>query len=108
MVNETLSLASCAQLEFGALRHKYRAMSEVQPEVLSDMQTPPEKREPEVVDPALAALAAQIRACRACVEAPDGAPLPHEPRPVIRESSRAKILIASQAPGIRAPLRPAV
>jgi uracil-DNA glycosylase len=49
----------------------------------------------------LAALAERIAACRRCVEAPDGKPLPHEPRPVVRLSPTARILIAGQAPGIR-------
>jgi uracil-DNA glycosylase len=39
--------------------------------------------------------------CRACVERPRGAPLPHAPRPVLRGSSTARILIAGQAPGTR-------
>jgi uracil-DNA glycosylase len=57
-----------------------------------------------VLDPAsggLAALAERIRACRLCVEAPIKRPLPHEPRPVLRVSSTARLLVASQAPGIR-------
>jgi uracil-DNA glycosylase len=45
----------------------------------------------------LEALAARIRACRHCAEAP--APLPHEPRPVLRVSPTARLLVASQAPG---------
>jgi uracil-DNA glycosylase len=49
----------------------------------------------------LAALDGHIRACRICVETPLGAPLPHEPRPVLRLSSTARLLIASQAPGMR-------
>ena len=49
----------------------------------------------------LAALLAEIRACRACVTAPLGAPLPHEPRPVLRASRTARIAICGQAPGIR-------
>lgn len=44
---------------------------------------------------------AAIRACRICRDAPKGAPLPHEPRPVLRVSSTARLLIASQAPGTR-------
>lgn len=47
------------------------------------------------------ALAAEIRACRVCRDAPIGAALPHEPRPVLVVSSTAKILIAGQAPGTR-------
>jgi uracil-DNA glycosylase len=49
----------------------------------------------------LAALAGHIRACRICVETPRGAPLKHEPRPVFRLSSTARLLIASQAPGMK-------
>lgn len=49
----------------------------------------------------LATLTAQVRACRICVEAPLGRPLPHEPRPVLVPSPTARILIASQAPGTR-------
>ncbi|CCV13708.1 conserved hypothetical protein [Mesorhizobium sp. STM 4661] len=44
---------------------------------------------------------ATVRACRICVENPIGRPLPHEPRPVLRPSSSARILIASQAPGTK-------
>lgn len=44
---------------------------------------------------------AEIRACRICRDAPLGAPLPHEPRPVLQPSSEARILIAGQAPGLR-------
>lgn len=47
------------------------------------------------------ALAAEARACRVCRDAPSGRALPHEPRPVLVVSSRAKILIAGQAPGTR-------
>lgn len=50
----------------------------------------------------LAALAARVRACRLCVKRPLGAPLPHAPRPILRVSSTARLLIASQAPGVRA------
>jgi uracil-DNA glycosylase len=45
--------------------------------------------------------AARVRSCRICVENPVGRPLPHEPRPVLRPSSSARILIASQAPGTK-------
>ncbi|WP_428409733.1 uracil-DNA glycosylase family protein [Hyphococcus sp.] len=41
----------------------------------------------------------EIRACRLCVEAPKGAPLPHEPRPVLRASSKARLAVFGQAPG---------
>ena len=50
---------------------------------------------------ALERLTARVRACRICVEAPLGRPLPHEPRPVLRPSSTARILLASQAPGTK-------
>jgi uracil-DNA glycosylase len=49
----------------------------------------------------LAMLAGRVRACRICVEWPKGAPLPHEPRPVLRVSSTARLLVASQAPGVK-------
>jgi uracil-DNA glycosylase len=47
-------------------------------------------------------LVRDIRACRICREAPRFPPkLPHEPRPVLRVSPGAKILIAGQAPGTK-------
>lgn len=46
-------------------------------------------------------IVAAIRACRICADRPSGAPLPHQPRPVLRVSSTARLLIASQAPGLR-------
>jgi uracil-DNA glycosylase len=46
-------------------------------------------------------LSARIRACRICVETPDGPPLPHAPRPVFRVSESARLAIVSQAPGTR-------
>jgi uracil-DNA glycosylase len=49
----------------------------------------------------LAAAIEAISACRLCVERPDGAPLPHEPRPVLRVSATARLLAAGQAPGAR-------
>ncbi|CAO4195602.1 uracil-DNA glycosylase family protein [Methylorubrum extorquens] len=49
------------------------------------------------------ATAARLRACRLCRDAPlYGAPLPHEPRPVVQGSATVRLLIASQAPGNRA------
>jgi len=50
---------------------------------------------------ALAKLESRIRACRICVESPYKTALPHEPRPVLRVSMTARLLVASQAPGIR-------
>lgn len=46
-------------------------------------------------------LLADIRACRVCKDHPQGPPLPHEPRPVVRASATARILIAGQAPGTK-------
>jgi len=53
------------------------------------------------VGDALAAYADSIRACRLCCEQPLKSPLPHHPRPVLRVSATARLLIASQAPGVR-------
>jgi uracil-DNA glycosylase len=50
----------------------------------------------------LDALIDEIRACRVCRDAPRyGAPLPHEPRPVVQVSDTARLCIAGQAPGTR-------
>ncbi len=49
----------------------------------------------------LARLLAEIRACRICRDVPEGRPLPHEPRPVLRVSQTATICVAGQAPGTR-------
>lgn len=46
-------------------------------------------------------LVRDIRRCRRCVDAPDGSPLPHDPRPVLRVSATARIAIVGQAPGTR-------
>jgi uracil-DNA glycosylase len=46
-------------------------------------------------------LLAAIRSCRRCRDEPAGTPLPHEPRPVLRASTTARILIAGQAPGTK-------
>ena len=46
-------------------------------------------------------LVARIRACRVCVQTPLGTPLPHLPRPVLQVSAHARLLLASQAPGVR-------
>ena len=42
-----------------------------------------------------------IRRCRICRDTPVGAPLPHEPRPVVQVDRSARLLIAGQAPGTR-------
>jgi uracil-DNA glycosylase len=50
----------------------------------------------------LAALVEDISACRICRDTPSsGAPLPHEPRPVLRVSTTARLCLCSQAPGTR-------
>src|SRR3989304_6673540 len=49
----------------------------------------------------LESVLAALRACRHCVEAPQGKPLPHEPRPVLRRSSTARLAVCSQAPGTK-------
>ena len=49
----------------------------------------------------LEALRARISACRVCADTPEGPPLPHEPRPVLRVSTTARIAVCSQAPGQR-------
>ncbi len=54
------------------------------------------------VDASFDTLLGEVRACRICRDAPRyGAPLPHEPRPVIQASSEARLCIVGQAPGIR-------
>ncbi|ACA17016.1 uracil-DNA glycosylase superfamily [Methylobacterium sp. 4-46] len=48
-------------------------------------------------------VAAALRACRLCRDAPrHGGPLPVEPRPIVQGSATARLCIASQAPGHRA------
>ncbi len=49
----------------------------------------------------LKSLVAAIGACRICRDRPSGAPLPHEPRPVLRVSSTATVCVVGQAPGTR-------
>lgn len=51
--------------------------------------------------PELQNLLAAIRGCRHCVETPDGKPLPHAPRPVLRASTTARLAVCSQAPGTK-------
>ncbi len=55
-------------------------------------------------DLSIEGLRQEIAACRICRDNPARGPayrLPHEPRPVVVASSRARILIAGQAPGLR-------
>ncbi|MFN8828635.1 MAG: uracil-DNA glycosylase family protein [Labrys sp. (in: a-proteobacteria)] len=56
---------------------------------------------PATAGPTISDLLDRIRACRLCRDGPTGAPLPHEPRPVLRVSASARILVAGQAPGTR-------
>ena len=49
----------------------------------------------------LGRLLAEIRACRRCVDEPAGRPLPHQPRPIVRAASSARLAIFGQAPGTR-------
>jgi uracil-DNA glycosylase len=46
-------------------------------------------------------LLSEIRSCRICREEPDGKPLAHEPRPVLRVSRTARLAVVGQAPGTR-------
>jgi len=47
----------------------------------------------------LARLLKEVRACRICKDNPNGAPLGHEPRPVLQVGAGARIAIFGQAPG---------
>ncbi len=55
------------------------------------------RAEPVVTE--LERMLAAIRCCRKCVEDPQGKPLSHEPRPVLRASTTARLAVCSQAPG---------
>jgi len=59
------------------------------------------RAEAQTAERTLRRLVAEIRGCRICRDAPEGRPLPHEPRPVLRPSNTARICISSQAPGTR-------
>ncbi|CFX33748.1 Uracil-DNA glycosylase [Candidatus Filomicrobium marinum] len=50
----------------------------------------------------LGRLLREISGCRVCVDTPTGQPLPHEPRPVLRVRSSARVGVFGQAPGLRA------
>lgn len=54
-----------------------------------------------MTDAALRKLVTQVRKCRVCRDEGGDRLLPHEPRPVVRVSSTARICIAGQAPGTR-------
>jgi uracil-DNA glycosylase len=58
------------------------------------------KRAKARIDP-LEQLVDAIHGCRLCRDAPRGAVLPHEPRPVLRVARTARICICGQAPGTR-------
>lgn len=47
----------------------------------------------------LTRLIGRIQRCRLCIDQPCGQPLPHAPRPVVRVSATARVVIAGQAPG---------
>lgn len=49
----------------------------------------------------LDALVRDIRACAICRNDPLSEPLPHEPRPVVRVSATARLVVCGQAPGTR-------
>ena len=46
-------------------------------------------------------LAAEIRACRVCIDSPKGEALPHEPRPVFQGLPSVRMMLAGQAPGTK-------
>jgi len=73
-----------------ARRRRYRVVSR------ADVSRGSGKRPTELHD-----LVEAIRACRICRDRPTAARLPHEPRPVLRVSSTARVCIAGQAPGTR-------
>lgn len=50
---------------------------------------------------ALSSVVQRVGQCRLCLETPKGKPLPHEPRPVLRVSATARLVVAGQAPGTR-------
>ena len=58
-----------------------------------------EAARPDARASAIDEIVSRIRACDVCVTEPDGPRLPHPPRPVLRVSTTARLLIASQAPG---------
>lgn len=62
---------------------------------------PVARRQKQAARTALERLVLEIQSCRICRDRPDGVPLPHEPRPVLRPSTAARIAIFSQAPGVR-------
>lgn len=65
------------------------------------MSTAPSSTSPPTDGFLLPDLLAAVRACRLCRDQPNGPPLPHEPRPVLRLSQTARLLVAGQAPGTR-------
>ena len=59
------------------------------------------KPSPSQIANPLDKITARIRDCRICRDVRGPRRLPHAPRPVFRVSARARLLVASQAPGIR-------
>ena len=49
----------------------------------------------------LSQLLFEIKACRICIDNPNGDPLPHEPRPVLQARASARLAIFGQAPGLK-------
>lgn len=49
----------------------------------------------------LTQLLKDIRSCQICVEQPQGLPLPHAPRPVLRVRKSARLAVVGQAPGTK-------
>ncbi|MGE0698299.1 MAG: uracil-DNA glycosylase family protein [Hyphomicrobiaceae bacterium] len=70
----------------------------------SEVDGAPASRRPgpgDTTDVSLERLVAEIKACRRCIDAPAGKPLAHTPRPVLRVTSKSRIVVAGQAPGTR-------
>lgn len=66
-----------------------------------DATQPSSRRVSGSTSASLKRLILEIRACRICKDAPKGAPLAHEPRPVLQVDRRARLVISGQAPGTR-------
>ncbi len=90
--------ATCRQSATGADGRADRSASESAGPTPDSLLRP---RGPSTGD-AAEVLQRVVSACRICRDAPRASALPHEPRPILRLSSTARLLIASQAPGLRA------
>ena len=64
--------------------------------------SPPGNHAAQHEPPCLSELVDAVAGCRVCRDTPIRRALPHEPRPIHQISPTAKIVIASQAPGLRA------